>query len=167
MWRFARRLPIALLGVACTSGGDGRSHDTVDAAGSYSSGDGPAETLDDSRATDDGSSDACPFGSSDDATDTCADASIQASNYGQTCQKDSDCVLVGEGESCTPCSLACGPFGAINRSSVAQYEADVAKTPGGNAGPVSCAPCCGPAIVACCAKGQCQADLRCAADAGS
>jgi hypothetical protein len=96
---------------------------------------------------------------------SCADADIQASNYDQTCQTDSDCILVGEGQSCSPCSLAYGPYGAIRRGALPQYEADVAKTPAGNA-PVSCAPACAPSPSACCRGGHCFADGQCSGDAG-
>ena len=97
---------------------------------------------------------------------TCPDADIQASNYAQTCQQDSDCILVGEGQSCYPCSLAYGPYGAISRGALAQFEADVAKTPGGTGNPVSCASACTPSPTACCRGGQCRADALCSADAG-
>jgi hypothetical protein len=102
--------------------------------------------------------DAGPVGS-------CTDADIKASNYEQTCQTGSDCILVGEGQSCSPCSLAYGPYGAISRGALPQYEADVAKTPAGNV-PVSCLPACTPSPITCCRGGQCHADSLCSGDAG-
>jgi hypothetical protein len=90
----------------------------------------------------------------------CTDADIEAKNYDQSCQTDSDCVLVGEGESCFPCSLAYGPYGAISRSDLARFEADVARTPAGNL-PVSCAPACAPSPSACCLGGKCQVGSQC------
>lgn len=111
-------------------------------------------------------SDIAPCSDAGPAAD-CTDADIQASNYDQTCQTSSDCVLVGEGESCYPCSLAYGPFGAISRSAVSQYEADVAKTPGGSSMEGrSCGPGCGPTVIACCRVGRCYADSVCSEDAG-
>ena len=98
----------------------------------------------------------------------CTDADIEAKNYDQTCHTDSDCVLVGEGQSCFPCSLAYGPYGAIRHSALSQFEADVAKTPAGNL-PVSCATGCTPSPLVCCRSGMCRADSQCAnpADAGA
>lgn len=89
------------------------------------------------------------------------DASIHASNYDQTCGDDSDCILVGVGDFCTPCGPAC-TLNAINRASLSQYETDVDNTPAGTL-PVSCAPCCGPVLVACCDNGHCTAAAHCAA----
>lgn len=103
--------------------------------------------------------DAGPVGS-------CQDADIKASSYDQTCQTDSDCVPVGEGQSCYPCSLAYGPYGAISRGVLTQFEADVAKTPGGAGTPVSCGTACTPSPIACCRAGQCRADALCSGDAG-
>jgi hypothetical protein len=89
----------------------------------------------------------------------CIAADIHASNYDQSCQKDSDCVLVVEGYACGSCSV-CAPLSAINDSAVSQYEADVAKVVGpppmGGGG---CAPCCGPILLPCCQGGQCHADI--------
>jgi hypothetical protein len=98
----------------------------------------------------------------------CTGADIEATNYDQSCQTDSDCVVVGEGESCSPCSLAYGPYGAIRHSDLARYAADVAKTPGGNQ-PVSCTPSCTPSPSACCLAGQCQVGSQCSTttDAGA
>lgn len=85
----------------------------------------------------------------------CADADIEADNYDQTCQSDGDCILIGEGQSCFPCSLAYGPFGAVNRAALPSVMADIAKTPGATSGSVSCAPACETSHPACCRSGQC------------
>lgn len=93
--------------------------------------------------------------------DTCSVSSIQAANYSQTCQSDLDCILVGEGQPCFPCSLACGPYGAINRSSLSRYQSDIAKTPGASSTGASCARCCGSAVMACCNDGRCDVQMTC------
>ncbi len=99
-----------------------------------------------------------------DAASSCADAGISAANYDMSCQADSDCVLISEGEYCDACSLACGPFGAISRSALPQFEADAKKTPGGSLpGAESCAPCCGPNYRACCQGEHCEPGLKCGA----
>jgi hypothetical protein len=91
----------------------------------------------------------------------CNDAEIRASSYDQSCLTDGDCVIVGEGQSCGPCSLAYGPFNAINRSALPLFEADVAKTPGGAFDIVSCVPGCDLAVVACCRVGRCGTGAAC------
>jgi hypothetical protein len=96
----------------------------------------------------------------------CVDADIRASNYDQTCQTNSDCVLVVEGQVCAPCAV-CAPLSAINRSALSQYEADVANIVAPVTGGGGCAPCCGPIIVACCQSGRCRAGTSCSADAGA
>ena len=95
---------------------------------------------------------------------TCQDADISASNYDQTCLADSDCVIVGEGPECSPCALAYGPFAAINRAAVQEFEADVNRILGGIF-PVSCAPACTPSPAVCCRGGSCHADSTCVGDA--
>ncbi len=71
---------------------------------------------------------------------------ILASNYDGTCMVDSDCVAAGVGNPCgSPCEVFCRLNAAINRSSLAQYNADVARIPatfGGCFCPVSAPPCC-------------------------
>jgi hypothetical protein len=101
----------------------------------------------------------------------CTGADIVASNYNQMCRTDSDCTVVGEGQSCKPCSLAYGPFGAISVSAVAQYIADYRNTPGGREPPGSCpsAPGCVRTTNynACCRGGGCRVGIACLDDGGA
>jgi hypothetical protein len=97
---------------------------------------------------------------------TCVDADIQAANYDQSCESDSDCILVGEGPACDPCALAYGPWGAVSHAGLMRLIADLAKTPGGQAQPVSCAPAYVPSPAVCCRDGHCQADASCAQNQG-
>jgi hypothetical protein len=85
---------------------------------------------------------------------------IAASKYDQTCSDDSDCTQVGVGNACQVCDLSCQQtVDAINRDAMAQYAADIAKTPAGAA-------VCGcpalPPPVACCLAGRCHAGNACA-----
>ena len=84
---------------------------------------------------------------------------IEASSYDQTCTGDSDCVTVSVGDPCMECVFACGEnVGAINASAMAQYKADVAKTP------AAVAACGCPLYLhpsKCCRSGQCHADSEC------
>jgi len=88
---------------------------------------------------------------------------IQASNYDQSCDADTDCIAVAEGNFCVPGAANC-PSAAISKNAQAQYQSDVANT---NAAfcsaPSSCdaSSCCtsmGPS----CVKGTCE--LTCAPD---
>ena len=86
---------------------------------------------------------------------TCTDANIQlisASNYTLTCSADSDCVAVSVGNACFPCTLVCKD-GAIARSALAAYQADVSKTIGAHESPGNCN-CPGEGIP-CCRSGAC------------
>ena len=70
---------------------------------------------------------------------------IQASNYNTSCSVDSDCVTVGGfGDACLEC-FNCGR-GAVNRSSEAKYQADLAASPAAgtmcNCPPFPNGPCC-------------------------
>lgn len=113
----------------------------------------PADAAPDEVGTDD--SGPAPVACRDAAPDvSCNGVAILASNYDQTCQVDNDCILIGEGVPCTPCSLAYGPYGAINRGAVLAVEADVAKTPGADL-PESCIQSCTPDPVPCCQSGRC------------
>ena len=59
---------------------------------------------------------------------------IQASSYDQSCKGDSDCVTVSVGNACAECIFACGEnVSAISIGAMAQYTADVDKTPAGAA----------------------------------
>jgi len=91
--------------------------------------------------------------------ETCADASIQASDYVQTCTADSDCIVVGQGDLCSACALTCSS-GSINKSSFAAYQAAANKILDGP-DPVSCAPCCRSPQVACCQGGTCHVASQC------
>jgi hypothetical protein len=88
---------------------------------------------------------ACVF----DPPGDCSDASappIQASNYDQTCGKDSDCIAIAEGIACNPWLGPCWSA-AINLGAYGQYRSDVAKTPAASCiaisgCPLSLGPCC-------------------------
>lgn len=61
---------------------------------------------------------------------SCPDGSqelILASDYDQSCQTESDCVLVPEGNFCYPGTANC-PIAAINKGAYPQYQAAIAKT---------------------------------------
>jgi hypothetical protein len=90
---------------------------------------------------------------------------IQASSYDQSCKTDSDCVTVNVGNACAECVFACAEnVGAINAGAMAQYNADVAKTP---AGVASCNCPSEGIVVSCCRSGQCHADNECSSLDGS
>jgi len=62
---------------------------------------------------------------------TCSDAAaqnVQASSYDQSCQADSDCVEVKEGNFCNPGANNGFTNTAIAKSAYPQYQADLAKT---------------------------------------
>jgi hypothetical protein len=107
-----------------------------------------------------------PFCSNDPPSETCTAANIHASSYDQTCQTDSDCILVVDGYACASCAV-CAPLSAINRSAISQYAADVAKIVAPAKAGGGCAPCCGPVQLACCQGGLCHADTSCSSDAGA
>ncbi len=123
---------------------------------SRSEGEGAA---DGAAAASEAESDAPPEASS---ASPCTDANvqlIQASNYDQSCQADSDCIAVGEGNACYPCAIDC-TSAAINKSAEAHYKEDVAKTPAGVAQTGTICGC--PAeFYPCCRGGTCHADLQC------
>jgi len=54
---------------------------------------------------------------------------ISAASYDQSCKIDSDCVGVGQGDACNPCSWCTSA--AINAGALARYQADVDKSPAG------------------------------------
>jgi hypothetical protein len=90
---------------------------------------------------------------------------IQASSYDQTCTSHSDCVTVNVGNACEECVFACGiSVGAISVEAMAQYAADVDKTP---AAVVSCGCPSEQVIRPCCRSGQCHADNECSSLDGS
>lgn len=91
---------------------------------------------------------------------------IRASDYDQSCATDSDCVEVGEGNTCVEgCGLSCGGR-AINRCALERYLLDLAVA-GFNPDPR----CNCPAdFGACCRAGRCVDDFCCmnpCPDAGS
>jgi hypothetical protein len=100
----------------------------------------------------------CVFGQSAEAL-PCADANaqlIKASNYDQSCQTDSDCVAVAEGNFCRPGAADC-PSASISKSASAQYWADVGKTHAAVCeAPIS--GCLGGAGAPCCRHGACSID---------
>jgi hypothetical protein len=99
---------------------------------------------------------ACIYGQAAFDAVHCTDADVQlilASNYDQSCQTDSDCIGVGEGNFCIPGARNCPSSAAINRSAYSQYQADVAKT---NASICSAVSSCGGGFGPCCRHGFCQ-----------
>jgi hypothetical protein len=110
---------------------------------------------------------ACTSGSNDpkqQCTDTSRD--IQASNYDQSCERDSDCVGVGIGYACECETVLCVTT-AINASAYAQwksdvgyaqYVSDVASYPdlGACGCPVGVVGATGSVGNACCDDGTCQ-----------
>src|SRR5580658_7228650 len=90
---------------------------------------------------------------------------IAASSYDQSCKSDSDCVTVNVGNACAECVFACAQnVCAINAGAMAQYTADVAKTPAGGA---RCN--CGAerVLALCCRSGERHADNECSSPDGS
>jgi hypothetical protein len=106
----------------------------------------------------------------------CVDASVTsecdapylcAAEYDRSCQTDSDCVLIAEGQFCLPlgpCGPIGGPRGAISLAVVMQYEKDVSRTPGGQytGQGGACPP--QPLPYACCSHGQCIVEATCGDD---
>jgi hypothetical protein len=98
-----------------------------------------------------------------DATDAivvCADANIQisASDYDQSCSVDSDCVDVGEGNACFPCTVIC-KVAPISRGALPAYQSDVAETIGARETEgVSCG--CPLEPIPCCRSGLCTASCN-------
>jgi hypothetical protein len=93
---------------------------------------------------------------------TCSDPTAQnimASSYDQTCQVDSDCIAVAEGNFCDPGATSSCPYAAINKSALAQYNADLAKTQAGVCGGPSL--CLEGAGDSCCRNGTCQGVVQC------
>lgn len=86
---------------------------------------------------------------------------IWAAKYDQSCTVDSDCALVADGDFCGD-ELTCAYSGTdpISATAVAQFEADVAKTPVGSGAVNGCNYYSGdtnpgPAPTACCQSGAC------------
>lgn len=80
---------------------------------------------------------------------------ISASNYDQSCTADTDCEGVTSRDYCVAGCLCGGS--AINAGALAQFNADVSKTPLGS-GALGGAACpCAPTPGPCCRAGQCTA----------
>jgi hypothetical protein len=96
------------------------------------------------------------------SVDSCVDASAQiitASSYDQSCQKDSDCVAIEEGNFCQPGANNGCTNAAINKTALPRYQADLANTTAGVcyglAGcPAEFGPCCQNGV--CAVNGQCS-----------
>jgi len=103
---------------------------------------------------------ACVYGQAAER-DSCFDASAQiimGSSYDQSCQKDSDCVAIEEGDFCRPGANNGCTNAAINRSALAQYQADLATTTAGVCyGLAGCPLESGP----CCQNGRCTVGWQC------
>jgi hypothetical protein len=117
-----------------------------------------------------GSSSGVPFSSSgagETAGSGTCDSSqvIEAASYDQSCVQDSDCVAVGQGSVCSPCSFACTTGGGtINVGALPQYMADVASAVPDNENFV-CG--CLDEVPPCCSEGVCHADAICSNVDGS
>jgi hypothetical protein len=117
---------------------------TVDGAGERAnvdaSNDGPSV---------EGSGDGGPDAESDGCT-------VSASNYDQSCTVDTDCVEVSSGDYCSAATCQCGGS-VVNVGALAQFRADVSKTPLGS-GALMSLPCgCPLAAGPCCRQGMCKA----------
>jgi hypothetical protein len=85
---------------------------------------------------------------------------ILESNYNQSCTYDNDCLVVATGDYCV--SRCFSGNGAISAAGLAQFNADVAKTPAGSGAipPGGCPP--GPNIGnPCCVSGVCRVGPSC------
>src|ERR1700690_3832310 len=83
---------------------------------------------------------------------------IEAVSYNQSCAVDSDCIGVGQGNTCDPCNFVCGGGGAISAVAYAQYTTDVARSVGDTSG-VRCA--CPSSAPPCCLAGRCERGASC------
>lgn len=86
---------------------------------------------------------------------------IVASNYAQSCQADSDCVAVAEGNFCFPGAGNCANA-AIYKSASSQYQTDIAKT---NAAICRIGSSCRGGFGPCCRSGLCQWGSQCSESA--
>jgi hypothetical protein len=80
---------------------------------------------------------------------------ISASNYDQSCTVDTDCVEVSSSDYCSTTDCQCGGS-AINVGALAQFKADVSKTPIGSGALMGKVCGCGIAFGPCCRHGVCQ-----------
>ena len=92
---------------------------------------------------------------------SCTDGGIEASSYDQTCAKDSDCVAIGEGNSCLLCAFNC-TNAAISKGALAKYMADIANTPAGiSDSSGKCFSGCPAEFGPCCNAGKCAVNSQC------
>jgi hypothetical protein len=95
----------------------------------------------------------------------CTDGNVQlilASNYDQSCLRESDCIAVGQGNFCNAGAGNC-PSTAINKAAYSLYQADVAKT---NAAICRAVTGCGNESGPCCRRGVCQMGAECSDASG-
>jgi hypothetical protein len=147
---------LAATGAAACGGGSYEGSD-AGAAGSNTGGSGsPSGSVVSSGVTQSGtgvSSGAVASGSS--ASGACA---ISASNYDQSCTVDTDCTEVSAGDYCSATTCLCGAS-AINVGALAQFIADISKTPIGSgalAPPILSTCGCPVFFGPCCRHGMCQ-----------
>jgi hypothetical protein len=55
----------------------------------------------------------------------CGSTVIEAKDYNQTCSTNADCVLVSEGDQCSPCGGGC-QSAAVNVADASKYTRDAA-----------------------------------------
>jgi hypothetical protein len=90
----------------------------------------------------------------------CADADVQlirASSYDQSCNADTDCVSVSEGNACETGFLDC-PNATIGKGGLSQYQSDIAKVRSASSNTVAS---CFPYGVPCCRSGTCRNSTDC------
>jgi hypothetical protein len=93
-------------------------------------------------------------------SNTCDDGgvrTIQASDYDQSCTTDSDCVPIGEGNACLPCTIAC-KTAVIGKAAEARYRADLGALLEASQRITCHCPFSSPS---CCREGKCHADQTC------
>jgi hypothetical protein len=88
-----------------------------------------------------------------------ASCNIAASNYDQSCAVDTDCRMISAGDYCVAGCLCGGS--AIHATALAQFNADVAKTPLGSGAVQELACNCPQEFAPCCRQGQCVAGSDC------
>src|SRR5580658_820236 len=81
---------------------------------------------------------------------------ISASNYDQSCNVDSDCVEISSGDYCSATFCQCGGS-VINVGALAQFKADVSKTPIGSGALMGTVCGCSVPAGPCCRQGMCKA----------
>jgi hypothetical protein len=137
----------ALLLLMAGAGCGGRSSRTSFMVGSTPAGGSSSQSTEDATA---------PAMTGGDAACT-----IVASKYDQSCAVDTDCRMISAGDYCMAGCLCGGS--AISATAIAQFNADVAKTPLGS-GAVQNLNCnCPGEFAPCCRQGQCVAGSDCLA----